>query len=168
MQLLIWCQRNQEYNSMCHSVHGSKNTINCWLYCDKFLIGTRIPFPNCVTISDYKGNNFSLTFSTPVTYLKQNFVCSCQIPRKNPEPEDEQEIDEEPGDPVPPEGLGNPLGARLPDGKIWSLPLLGLRQGGGCGAQFKERKGSKVAAYRSGAIVQDAEGPNTYDLKIWL
>ena len=51
-------------------------------------------------------------------YLKQNFVCSCQIPRKNPEPEDEQEIDEEPGDPVPPEGLGNPLGAVLPDSKI--------------------------------------------------
>ena len=34
----------------------------------------------------------------------------------------------------------------LPDGKIWSLPFLGLRQGGGCGAQSKERKGSNFAA----------------------
>ena len=38
------------------------------------------------------------------------------------------------------------LGARLPDGKIGSLPFLGLRQGGGRGAQSKERKGSNFAA----------------------
>ena len=34
----------------------------------------------------------------------------------------------------------------LPDGKIWSLPFLGLRQGGGRGAQSKEGKGSNFAA----------------------
>ena len=38
----------------------------------------------------------------------------------------------------------------------------------GVGAQSKERKGSNFAAQRSGAIVQKPEGPNTYDLKIWL
>ena len=36
------------------------------------------------------------------------------------------------------------------------------------GAQSKERKGSNFAAKRSGAIVQKPEGPNTYDLNIWL
>ena len=39
------------------------------------------------------------------------------------------------------------------------------------GAQSKESKGSNLAgsvAERSGAIVQKPEGPNTYDLKIWL
>ena len=35
-------------------------------------------------------------------------------------------------------------------------------------AQSKETKGSNFAVYRSGAIVQKPEGPNTYDLKIWL
>ena len=35
-------------------------------------------------------------------------------------------------------------------------------------AQSKERKGSNFAAQRSGAIVLQAEGPNTNDLKIWL
>ena len=35
-------------------------------------------------------------------------------------------------------------------------------------AQSKDRKGSNFAAQRSGAIVQKPEGPNTYDLKIWL
>ena len=35
-------------------------------------------------------------------------------------------------------------------------------------AQSKERMGSNYAAQRSGAIVQKPEGPNTYDLKIWL
>ena len=54
---------------------------------------------------------------------------------------------------------------RLPDGKIWSLPFLGLRRGGGRGAHSKERKGSNFAAQRSGAIVQKPEGPNTYDSK---
>ena len=34
---------------------------------------------------------------------------------------------------------------RLPDGKIRSLPFLGLCQGGGRGAQSKERKGSNFA-----------------------
>ena len=38
----------------------------------------------------------------------------------------------------------------------------------GVGAQSKERKGSNFAAQRSGAIVQKPEGPNTYNLKIWL
>ena len=38
----------------------------------------------------------------------------------------------------------------------------------GVGAQSKGRKGSNFAAQRSGAIVQKPEGPNTYDLKIWL
>ena len=36
------------------------------------------------------------------------------------------------------------------------------------GAQSKERKGSNFAAQRSRAIVQKPEGPNTYDLTIWL
>ena len=36
------------------------------------------------------------------------------------------------------------------------------------GAQSQERKGSNFAAQRSGAIDQKPEGPNTYDLKIWL
>ena len=35
-------------------------------------------------------------------------------------------------------------------------------------AQSKEMKGSNFAAQRSGAIVQRPEGPNIYDLKIWL
>ena len=35
-------------------------------------------------------------------------------------------------------------------------------------AQSKERKGSNFAAQHSGAIVQKPEGPNTWDLKIWL
>ena len=35
----------------------------------------------------------------------------------------------------------------------------------GGGAQSKERKGSNFAAQRSGAIVQNPEGPNTYDSK---
>ena len=51
----------------------------------------------------------------------------------------------------------------LPDGKISSLPFLGLRQGGGRGAQSKERKGSNFAGQRSGAIVQKPEGPYTYE-----
>ena len=38
----------------------------------------------------------------------------------------------------------------------------------GVGVQSKERKGSNFAKQRSGAIVQKPEGPNTYDLKIWL
>ena len=38
----------------------------------------------------------------------------------------------------------------------------------GVGAQSKERKGSNFAAQRSGAINQKPEGPNIYDLKIWL
>ena len=38
----------------------------------------------------------------------------------------------------------------------------------GEGAKSKERKGSNFAAQRSVAIVQKPEGPNTYDLKIWL
>ena len=55
---------------------------------------------------------------------------------------------------------------RLPDGKIRSLPFLGLRQGGGRGgAQSKGRKGSNFAAQPSGAIVQKPVGPNTYDSK---
>ena len=36
--------------------------------------------------------------------------------------------------------------SRLPDGKIWSLPFLGLHVVGGRGAQSKERKGSNFAA----------------------
>ena len=35
-------------------------------------------------------------------------------------------------------------------------------------AQSKERKGSNFAAQHSGAIVQKSEGPNTYNLNIWL
>ena len=38
----------------------------------------------------------------------------------------------------------------------------------GMGEQSKERNGSNFAAWCSGAIVQKPEGPNTYDLKIWL
>ena len=38
----------------------------------------------------------------------------------------------------------------------------------GVGAQSNERKGSNFAAQRSGAIIQKPEGPNTYNLKIWL
>ena len=38
----------------------------------------------------------------------------------------------------------------------------------GVGTQSKDRKGSNFAAQRSRAIVQMPEGPNTYDLKIWL
>ena len=38
----------------------------------------------------------------------------------------------------------------------------------GVGAQSKERKRSNFAAQRSGATVHKPEGPNTYDLKIWL
>ena len=38
----------------------------------------------------------------------------------------------------------------------------------GVGAQSKERKGSNFAALRSRAIVQKPEGPNAYNLKIWL
>ena len=55
---------------------------------------------------------------------------------------------------------------RLPDGKIWSLPFLGVRPH--TLAQSKVRKGSNFEAQRSGAIVQKPEGPNTYNLKIWL
>ena len=51
-------------------------------------------------------------------------------------------------------------------------PFLSLDCAGveGVGAQSKERKGSNFAAQRSGAIaiVQKPEGPNTYDLKVWL
>ena len=50
----------------------------------------------------------------------------------------------------------NEQSARLPDGIIGSLSFLGLRQGGGVGAQSKERKGSNFAAQRSGAIVYQA------------
>ena len=38
----------------------------------------------------------------------------------------------------------------------------------GVGAQSKERKGSNLAAQRSGAIVQKPEGPYRYELKIRL
>ena len=38
----------------------------------------------------------------------------------------------------------------------------------GVGAESKERMGSNFAAQHSGAIVQNPEGPNTYNLKIWL
>ena len=38
----------------------------------------------------------------------------------------------------------------------------------GVGAQSNERMISNFAAQHSGAIVQKPEGPNTYDLKIWL
>ena len=49
-------------------------------------------------------------------------------------------------------------------------PFLSLDCAGveGVGEQSKKRKGSNFAAQRSGAIVQKPEGPNTYDLKIWL
>ena len=36
--------------------------------------------------------------------------------------------------------------ARLPDGKIWSLPFFGLHQGGGHGGAIQERKWSNSAA----------------------
>ena len=41
----------------------------------------------------------------------------------------------------------------------------------GVGAQSKERKGLNFAAQRSGAIVLQPfkpEGPNAYNLKVWL
>ena len=38
----------------------------------------------------------------------------------------------------------------------------------GMAAQSKERKGSNFATQLCGAIVQKPEGPNTYNLKIWL
>ena len=49
-------------------------------------------------------------------------------------------------------------------------PFLSLYCAGveGVGAQSKERKGSNFAAQRSGGIVQNPEGPNTYDVKLWL
>ena len=49
-------------------------------------------------------------------------------------------------------------------------PFLSLECAGveGVGAQSKERKGSNFAAQRSGARVQKPEGPNAYDLGIWL
>ena len=40
---------------------------------------------------------------------------------------------------------------RWPDGKIWALPFLGLRQGGGCGGAIQGKEGIKFCsvAYRS-------------------
>ena len=38
----------------------------------------------------------------------------------------------------------------------------------GGGEQSKERNGSNFAVQQSGAIDQKPEGPNTYNLKIWL
>ena len=49
--------------------------------------------------------------------------------------------------------------------KFDSFPSLDCARVEGVGAQSKERKGSNFAAQRSGAIVQEPEGPNTYDSK---
>ena len=45
-----------------------------------------------------------------------------------------------------------------------SLDCAGVEGRGG--AQSKETKGSNFAAKRSGAIVQNPEGPNKYNLEI--
>ena len=54
-------------------------------------------------------------------YLKQNTDRPRQIPREKPESNDEEEVDEKPGDSVAPQGLGNPPGAlsgdRVGDGE---------------------------------------------------
>ena len=58
----------------------------------------------------------------------------------------------------------------MPDGKIASLPFLGLRQGRRMGGAIKGNEEIEFCsvAYPSGAIVQKPEGPNTYNLTIWL
>ena len=56
-------------------------------------------------------------------------------------------------------------GGWLQDGKILSLPFLGLRQGGGGGGAIQGKEGIKFCNVASGAIVQMPEGPNTYDSK---
>ena len=52
--------------------------------------------------------------------------------------------------------------------KIDPLLSLDCARVEGMGAQSKERKGSHFAALHSEAIVQKPQGPNIYDLKIWL
>ena len=57
------------------------------------------------------------------------------------------------------------LKARLPDGKTWSLPFLGLRKGGGRGGAIQGKEGIK---FSSEAYQSHSHGPNTYNLKIRL
>ena len=67
----------------------------------------------------------------------------------------------------------------LTNSKIWSLPFLGLRRVGWCrggvvvggvGAQSKERKGRDQILQRSIVESQSfkSEGPNAFNLRIWL